>query len=745
MTYTCSDLLGSTAGVCAFALFFLPPGYLLASCTRFLQFNTRIWPERLLWSIALSVPISTFLAQAAGRSLHPNLILHGFEAIALAALIRLAFDLKGQSAVYRFAWDRASLSVVGSVTVLILYCLLAPLGIQIHHRLYESSLSQDWAVRIPLVNAAIRGMVPPGNPFFAIQGHPVPLHYYYFWPVLCADVCRLTGIDAKSSLVASCVWAALALVSCIFLSLKYMGLSTTRLRRNCAVSLLVACVLGLDVIPAIIDLLLPRMRFYPDIEFWHADRSPSWLGTIIWAPHHVAGFICCMMGVLVLAVLTPETSLPRKLLHAAIAGAAFSAALGTSTYITGFFILAVALLLAERLWRREWSIASTYAAAGVLSLLLSYPFVRELLAPAAVHAATAGHHHLLQLTLRGNDQARSLVTALLHPKSAFHGSKLDFVLRPPVILALWVAEFGFFLFVIAHRVRVDLIERRMTRPALWTWLLFASFALPGFLLSSAGLQTNNDLGRHAGMCMHFVLILWATPMVEQFLFDRQRAPARSSRQRLYVAVAVATFILGLSAQLWQVVANRIYIPLVDSGRIPSYVVDLRFPHIASRMYDVRQAMEAANRYAAVDAIVQPNPQGRLEPIFELYSNRQMAAGDTGCLAPFGGDSDACAPVAQSIVALFGGSGRRHHGDSNELFHLHYDPAKVTPEAFDAVCREQSLAVVVASYSDPAWNNRQTWVWEKTPVFANSTARVFLCPGSSPSPDAHPQAAQLSRP
>ena len=62
-----------------------------------------------------------------------------------------------------------------------------------------------------------------------------------------------------------------------------------------------------------------------------------------------------------------------------------------------------------------------------------------------------------------------------------------------------------------------------------------------------------------------------------------------------------------------------------------------------------------------------------------------------------------------------------HGDYNANFHLPYDPARITPEAFVDVCKQQSIAFLVAAYTDPVWHVKDSWVWKETPVFANPTA------------------------
>ena len=283
--------------------------------------------------------------------------------------------------------------------------------------------------------------------------------------------------------------------------------------------------------------------------------------------------------------------------------------------------------------------------------------------------------------------------------------------------------------MLVYRLRKDFFSAMPpSRNAVDWWLVFAGFALPGFLLSSAALQSNNDLGRHAGMCMRFVLLLWATPLVLDYL-DTRRAgrtvPGAGPLLRLGTRLGVATLFLGLAGQLWQIVILRTYVPLVDAGAIAGYPVPLRFPHIAGRFYDLREAMQALNQRTSATAIVQSNPAGRLQAVVELYGRRQMAAGDPGCETPFGGNPSLC--PAAALESLFGGPGRSYQGEPSDVPRLGLQPDKVTVEAFTAACREQSLSAMIAVYSDPAWQDPQSWVWQLKPIFANRTARVYLCP------------------
>ncbi len=730
MLQTFTDLLKSLVCVGAFGPFLLAPGYLLTSLDA-MQRTRRTWVTRGLWSIVLSLPMSLLLAVALGSVLPPWAVLCCFAALTVAAVLHLRQALRMSTPPVALRWDRETKLVLAFVALLTTYCLVGPLSVQIGHHVYESAMWQDWAVRIQLVDAALRGGVPPGNPFFAPGGQPPPLRYYYYFYVLCAQVCRITGLDAKSALVASCVWSGFALVACLLLSLRTMGAGRKNMRVQGAVALLLLCVTGLDVIPAVIGLFLRRPRLYPDIEFWHDDRSPSWLGSLLWAPHHVAGFVCCMTAVLLLFLVRREDSWPRRGLFALLVGACMSAALGTSTYITVFFAIAMSLLVVERALYRDLRFGGTVLFAGVFSLAMSFSYVNALVfSHSAAAVGSQAAHTLARFVLRNDIQANRIYLyffyTVRHRPWPAHASALQRGIRALIVLGFFVVESGFFLFVLLDRIRKDARGGLRHKQIRWWWILFASFTVPGLALSSSALQGNNDLGRHAGMCARFVLICWATPLVTRFVVSKEHYRVPVLRTRILRMVVTACLVLGLLTQTWEIVINRIYNPLVEAKNSGTTLIAMRYPHMSTRFYDIRRAMQAAAAHTARNEVVQTDPQGRLQPIFELYTSRQMAAGDLGCASPFGGDPALCPGLVKPLVGLFGGSGPRHQGDYWEPKSA-LDPIQTTPANFAAVCAAEKLSVLAVSYADPVWREPESWVWQLQPMFANSSARVFLCP------------------
>jgi hypothetical protein len=743
MNYGWSQLLQSCLATLVLPCFFLAPGYVICSATNLFLFRYRTWVERVLWAVAFSVPVVLMLTTHCGITLSPIATMRMIEAVALIALALFVRDSRSRIK-QSFIWDHYATVGALAAFALVIYCLLASSPIQIKQRLYEPAAWQDWGVRIQLINAAIRNNMHPANPMFAVRGIAPPLHYYYFWYVLCAQISLMAGVGARAALTASCVGAAMAFVSCLFVCLKHLGISQKHVRQQCLASLLTACVLGLDIIPATLRLILPYKRVYSDIQLWLNDRSPSWLHLLLWAPHHVAGLVCCILGLL-LVVTAHKQSWRRVALSTALAALCFAAAVGTSTFVVAFFVIVCLAVLLDAAKRREWKVVFATCVSGVLALLLALPFLMaSVVGNSGPKAATKNSPNVLKFDLRYRDQAHDDLQRIFHFKESIQrhtegyrmppASLLQKICAPFLMLLFFVADFGFFLFVLAYRARRDFFSPRpLDRNLRIHWLIFFGVAIPGVLLSSAPLQGNNDLGRHAGMCMRFVFLLWSAPLVASYLAGLRRPKAvtrKATRTRIQAALrhcAVVAFVLGLLAQVWQIGISRFDMQLVEAGKIPAFAVATRVPNIGWRFNQLRLAMDYATKVTTNDAIVQSNPHGRMQPVYLLYATRQMVASDDGCNTPFGGNVLDCAPISKALIELFGGTKPDFQGESYEIKGgVPMDPAKLTPQNFNQVCHDDKLSLIIATYSDPVWHHLDSWVWQLQPVFANSTSRVFAC-------------------
>ena len=743
-----TDALQTLLGMAAFSLLFLSPGYVLAAACNLMGFRSRSIPERFLWAVALSGPVSAVLAAIAGRIIPTVPMLSIFAVLGVAAAVLLALDLRRRWPDRSQDFDRTFWIVAVCVALVAVYCVLATLGVQTHHSLYESVDASDWNIRFPLVQSAVRGGIPPHNPLFAVNGVAPPMRYYYFWYELCAQVVRMTHIPARAAFMASTLWGYLSLIAVTFLLIKYLGTHSgfatvckdaakpkqppASLRTVCVVALGLTFVMGLDLLVALAGLMFHRVRLMPEIEWWHPDRLPSWLGATLVAPHHLAGVAFGAMGFLLLA-LTPK-GIRQRTLHALLAAICFAALVGTSTYQSLCFAMAGGLLAVIRARKREWGMLALLVLCIAIALLLARPFLHEMMTTHGYSAA-----------LDANDAPRSFIgnSVLKVVVQNWHFSygvigfyariwHLPFLHNPlryifPLMLLplIYIVELTFYLFVIWYQFRLDFRSGvQPTEKALLLWALFAGFAIPCFLLSSAPLQGTNDLGAHAGLALRLVLIVWAAPMLANAWRTLQSGCMPSPRGRWVVRITFAAIIIGLGGQLWQITLDRIYLPLVAHGLVNSRLFDKGDPFLA-----IRNASNAAAASVPPDAIVQSNPEGLWQTVFMLYANRQMAAGNEGCEVAFGGSLQVCrTEVIPPLHGIYGGSGLRYSFLSPlEKMEPPADPAQMTATNFAATCTKLHLAALLVSSADPAWGVPTSWVWTQTPLYADDSVRVIPCP------------------
>jgi hypothetical protein len=177
-------------------------------------------------------------------------------------------------------------------------------------------------------------------------------------------------------------------------------------------------------------------------------------------------------------------------------------------------------------------------------------------------------------------------------------------------------------------------------------------------------------------------------------------------------VLAVMLVLGAAGTVCDVLMFRLYPVLADRGTLPELTWMSQDRKLGERNYAVREAYEWADKHMAADAIVQFNPHVAFqETTAFLYSNRQIAAADQGCLEGFGGDASLCAPVLAVADLLFPERGQ---------------PA---PES-SAACAKLGADVLIAKDTDFVWLVQDSWVWREKPLYANRLVRVFGCRNST---------------
>lgn len=742
MNYTAYDLLTSMLSMLAFGVFLLPLPYLLLRWTDVVEFRSRSAPERILWVTGLSIPFSLFMSSIVGRVIAPGVLLGFYIAAAVIAAVLLLPRLwqEREKAAKQL---RLMLPILLALLAFMTYVLIITCSVQIHAHLYESVNFSDWSVRLPMVGGALRNGVPPGNPFFTVHGQPQPARYYYYWYVLCAAVGRPLHLPARACLAGSVLWSGLALIATLFLVLRHLLGFRPRDTRRYLWPLLLCCVMGLDVIMTFLGYSLKPPAIFPDIEWWLDDRIPSFLGAVIFAPHHIGGLVCCTMAFLTLFLTrepgaTHTTNLHRwrsRTLAVVTAGVCFAACAGDSTFIALCFIFVGIIYALDLIRHARWAELAILCASGLFAALVSIPYLREL--TLSTPGVPAQHHQILEFALRNRREKEHFAGELVYKAPPILSDILYATISPLLV----PVQFGFFLLPLCMRVVFDYRRlragQRFSDGERLLWAIFLGAAIPGFFFSSAPAGVN-DLGRHAGLILRLVLVAWSVPLLWPYVERLRRHESLSLVHPFISRFAVVLFGIGLVSQFWQITVSRgLMLFLAHHPKVMPAAPIAQENDVGARFFQLRQGLDAVGSRLPANAIIQSNMTGPFQTLVMLYSSHPFAAGDISCESAFGGDTRLCKPMVSELHDLYYTSPAIPFSA-----HVPYrinprpDVQHATVKAFEQACRDEDLAAVVVQNSDIVWTVPTSWVWQLTPIYTNSLVRIFGCPAYFPEQAEH---------
>ena len=711
----------------AFAAVLLAPGYCLAWAFDLLGFRRRAVGERLAWGTALSFAVVTISAVELGRyvSLSSVCWLAGVCAVGFVAIVLRDFLQR------RPRWiSGRNLLGTGIAAAWILFVVVELVDVGIGDRLYLSVTVFDHALRTAFVDAVMRTGVPPANPLFW-PGHAAPMRYYYFWYVLTAAAARLGAATARQAMIASVVWSGFGLAAVVSLYCRHFldanpsggNLFSDRGRRlpRLALALALLAVTGLDILPALVKAIF-RLPVDADMEWWSGDQVTSWIDSIIWVPHHVAGLVCCLFGFL-LVWMAKGLSASQRCLCGFIAGISFASAFGLSTWVPLAFAM---VLFAWMVWvlacepesRRR---VPVLLGAGLIAVLALLPYLHELRAAPSDAVATLSSglngsgpsvssgsiaqnaSHLLGFGVRRMIDLDGVSTspwfadfARSHPRVM--GPFAGVVLRLFLLLPGYFVEFGFYgliLVVAALAIRRSTLDEPM-RTSLF--LAGAALVVSTFLRSTV--ISNNDFGWRSMLVTQFFLLLLAVRWCEGAF-----GPAKGSMRTLMHAMAW----IGLAGTVYQLLELRLYLPVEEKlGRSDE-------SGLAERAMAFRLGFDEMDRRIPKDAVLQLNTAQASEFVRYaqiMHAGRQMASAMPGCGTAFGGDPSGCSDVDQTVVRLF----------SREV------PSPGALPATDArvACGRLGVSYLLATRWDDVWQDSTGWVWRLPAVVDTGDVRVVRC-------------------
>ncbi len=697
--YTLVDAVGTMEAIGTFALVLVPPGFLLGWTSDVFAFRRRSNSEKLLFSVVLSTATAPIIAVLAGRLVSLTAAAVFFLLLSTTALAllwnKLSLNSRLLSRVPRTTW--VGLGIIALWSILAVFSLV---DLQFGDRLYLSAAIFDHSVRVPLVASAARAGVPPLNPFYALGKVPI-LRYYYYWYVVCALPMRLVGLSARACFNASVVWSGVALASVIPLYLKHFLYETEELRRKSLIGISLLLVTGLDLIPyglfSWASGVVP-----PDLEWWDPNQVTSWLGSLVWVPHHVAALTACMAGLLVLSKLDEQSGICEHTWAVLISGMAFASSAGLSLFVTFTFAIFVVLWTIILLVQGRIRNFAVYAAAGGMSVLLSVPYLLDLRTPSSF-----GQRFAI-FAIRDFP----LAIKWLRHCGVQRPALLNFA-QLPVLLGVYFLELGFFFCVAVLQFRHELLSRKvLSQQRRAAWVMFTtSLIAMSTLQSDRTVTLGNDLGFRGMLVVQFVLLLWAVPIMYEGFAGQNPAAAVSLSWK---SALVGTLLVGALGTITQLFMLRCYEPLVDSGRLlraENYLG--RSPALGKRTFRLRENLMRLESMTVPTSVWQYNPVSENVFMIHLYSTRQAAAGDASCGSTFGGDIKRCDQAMPYLIALFNSASDARGWD------------------LDKFCNAFSVNLLVATEVDPVWNDPNSWVWSRRALLSTGSLRAIPCGTMTP--------------
>ncbi len=711
---TLTQIFTSLVAIPAWIPIAIGPGYLTAWFLDLYGFRRRSVVERLMWSVPLSLAVSTIAALLIGWF---GSLIADVGVFALCCLVWIGVVVNEWRVLRRsgrrwvVGWHPGGGTALLLACVWVLVAILSLVDFGTHGQLYLSVTMADLGSRVNWTESILRTGVPPMNPLYMF-GHPAHLRQYYFWYVDCAVVARMWHLPVRAVFTASSVWSGFALAALIGLYCKHLLEAGAKTRTQFLAGIALLGVTGLDLLAVLGTIFVLGKPLPLDFEWWSQDQITGWIDSLLWVPHHIAGLVCCMLAFL-LAWMTKGASVQQRSVTIALIGCALASAFGLSVYVTfAFFVVMVLWAVWQIAVERSPAPVGSMAGGGVLALLLLVPYLRELLhASSDVQGGTLFGFGVREMIPPDSLLAKGWFQhlAAVHPVAARQCADLI------LLLPGYVLELGFYLMVLLvflipawrGRMRLSAGQRAM--------LFLAIAAFPLITLLRSEVISNNDFGWRSALVLQFPLLLLGAQLVSDWNADEKKRtsePPQNAQSlhspswvRSLTSLALA---IGIMSTVSQVLALRFGLALMEENMHRLHKADAnRLSHTAWFTELGHQQLDAL---ISPSAVVQYNPShldGFFAVVDQIADRRQVAivSDENGCGSTLGGDPRGCAVMAATLDGVF-------HGASAEKART--------------ACRQLGIQYLVADVYDPAWNDRSGWVWTLPAVVADPEFRAVDC-------------------
>jgi hypothetical protein len=694
-------------------------GYLAGWLTDLHGFRRRSLVERLLWSIPLSIAITTITSVLVGRFLSLTAAAALVLLSLLGCIVVLALEhlrLRRSAQKWLIGFRPYGPTIVLLALFFIAFEVLSLVDFQSGQRLHLSLTFYDIAPRTNWADSVLRTGIPPANPHYFYL-HAANLRYYYFWLVDCAIVAKISRLPMRSIVNAGCIWSGFALTSLSGLYLKHFLAVGARLRRQFLIAAMLPTVAGLSLCVFFWNMLV--LHIPPPGDVWVSGQIADLISFVVFYPHHLVSMVCCMFAFLLVWISSagphaeagPQTaSTTITILFSALA---LASAFGLSIYVAfAFFLVMLCWAAWQILIQRAPRAPLHLFAAGAIAAIMLLPYLREI--TNSDSKISGGSPFLLSVheTIPPDRLAHSFLMhplAVSHPIAARAIAKL--ILLPPG----FALELGLYFLVLVIFLVPTWRGRKPLSPAHRTLLFIALATVPITSFIRSAVLDVNDFGIHSALFIQFPLLLLASELLIAYkLHTSPTAPIPASSlfglpPRPLRALITLTVFIGVLGSVWHAAVLRFVLPIAEMAANAA-----TNPHVAAlphKAYIAYLGYAELNRRIPRSANVQFNP----EDDWLIWKNVDLgnighqtviaSPGIYACGATLGGDSSGCPIMSAAIVPLF------HHA---------------TPAQARAVCRAWHIDYLVATIYDPVWHEPNSWVWTLNPTVADPEFRALDC-------------------
>jgi hypothetical protein len=709
---TGTQVIGDLLAIPAFLPVTFCTGYLVGWYGNIHRFRERSLVERVFWSLPLSLAVSTIASVLIGKFLSLTAVAVFFVASALFSIATLGIEwLRRRRSGTEWNFGIQPLGTI-ALTIALAFvagAVLSLVDFQVGQRLYMSLPFYDHGVRVNWSESILRTGVPPNNPLY-FYGQAARLRYYYFWLVDCAAVSKIWHLDLRAVMTASCIWAGFCLATIIGLYLKYFLVVGARLRRQFLVSMYLFTVGGLAVLAIFLKIAFLHQSARANV--WYAIQIPDWWSILMYYPHHVASLVCVLLAFLLAWLAVHESSSARGRGVVLIAAASASA-FGLSVYVAFAFFL---VMLAWSAWQlaieREWRAPLVLALGATGAFILLIPYLRELTASQGKMSGPG----LFSFAIRPTIPTHYLLSlSLFSPFASQHPATAENIARAIMLMPAYIIELGFFILVLAVFLLPGLRGRGRLTQSQRSLVFIVVVTFPIVSLIQSGVISVNDFGLHSAMFLQVPLLLLASELVMSWRLESRKTTDPHLTQglprkvpRWLRSLATLAIMVGIFSTSYRALALRFFLPLGESGAKDPKVANVA--HLSHKAYISEVGYAHLNPLIPRDAIVQFNA---IDPwafwknvdLVNVHHQVAMAGGALWCGSELGGDPAGCPQMVDEINNLYTGA---------------------TADQARSTCRSFAIQYLVANVYDPVWKDKQSWVWNLTPVVADPEFRAVDC-------------------